>query len=334
MKISYLCLILTISFFVNIFNIKFLNINICFGQINSKNYIFLLDSSKREIIYYSPTDYNSFNQVWAISQCNDKILFGTTTGIVTFQNNEWKNDINIKDSTTVRAIYTDKNGTIFIGCFNDFGYVDKNNNYQSISNKLNLNNFNDIWTVFGLNSKIYFSSFSKIFCINYSNDSNNIELLKTIETESNKVNIIQDKAYSLQHENIFEIKKTRLKLIKTIEDKYFRIILPYKRNNFLYVYQNKLIILDENKINNNIDAINNYFEVNEITKFYTFYQLDKNTFLASYCGEKNGIIILNFDNILANISLDYMVYSAFFDSYNNLWLGTINGIYRIKSKSN
>ncbi|MBN2890388.1 MAG: hypothetical protein JXL97_00845 [Bacteroidales bacterium] len=326
MKISFLYLVLIISFY------SFVNLNNCFCQSGKKKYNFLTDTAKREIIYYSSSDYKSFRQVWAISQCNDKILFGTTTGITIFQNNVWKNDINIKDSTIVRAIFTDKDENIFIGCANDFGYIDTNNNYVSISKKFNLVGFNDIWTVFSLNSEIYFSSFSKIFCINFSDNGNNIKLLETIDTKSNRVSIINKKVYSVQNGNIFELKKKKLKFVSVIENKYINFILPFNRNNLLYANWNKLMFFDENKKNDKVDKINNYLKINDITKFYTFYQLDKNTFLISYYGDKNGILILNFKNILANINLDYKVYSMFFDSYNNLWLGTENGIYCIKSK--
>lgn len=73
------------------------------------------------ITNYVPNVYPNNRQVWSVAQDNRGVLyFATSEGIIEFDGNQWRG---ISACDDVSSLAADENGTIYVGGYNDFGYL-------------------------------------------------------------------------------------------------------------------------------------------------------------------------------------------------------------------
>ena len=89
---------------------------------------------------FSKNDYNASNQNWSVAQCPDGILyFGNNQGLLSFDGSMWKTT-RMPQNKIVRSLLIDKDGRIYVGSFEEFGYYTKSKTgrleYTSLSAKL------------------------------------------------------------------------------------------------------------------------------------------------------------------------------------------------------
>jgi ligand-binding sensor domain-containing protein/DNA-binding CsgD family transcriptional regulator len=122
---------------------------------------------KKFISNHIPVD----NQNWGISQ-------NQVTGNIYFANSEGLREFNGISSRlfslpfrqTIRSVHVTKDGTIFTGSFEEFGFwkYDQKGNliYNSLSSKTRIEKNDEIWKIYEDKGTIYFQSFTTIYCFN------------------------------------------------------------------------------------------------------------------------------------------------------------------------
>ena len=122
-----------------------------------------------KIINYSVSDYKAGNQNWAVSQGpGGKMYIGNNRGLLVFDGIHW-DLVKLPNNLGVRALYISKDGRIYVGSFEEFGYfeMDDENDliYHSLSSSemnVYLNN-DEFWTINEYKGEIYFQSFRSFF---------------------------------------------------------------------------------------------------------------------------------------------------------------------------
>ncbi len=120
---------------------------------------------------YTPEDYNGSTQNWSVIQDNRGVMyFGNGDGILTFDGLSWKS-ISLPNKTVVRSFAKDKNGKIYVGGVDEFGYIASDSLgrtvFKSLLSKIpeNKRTFKDIWRMFYVKDAIVLCTSSKIFVI-------------------------------------------------------------------------------------------------------------------------------------------------------------------------
>ncbi len=284
------------------------------------------------IVNYSRKDYNASTQNWAIVQDKRGILFfGNNDGLLEFDGVNWRS-MQMPNNSVVRSLAIDDNGKIYVGAFNEFGYLQVTNNgeldYISLIEKVpdELRNFGDIWKIHHVSNGIIFQSFTEIFLY-----------------QNNKIKVIAQKRdfhFSFYVNNEFYITERNRGLLKLEDEKLIPVkggeifkndiwtMLPF--NNFktlIGTESDGLFILENDSVRPWELPINNFLKQNQI-----------------FCGAKvkdgyfaigtilDGLIVIDEEGTtIQHVNRDKglqnnTILSIYTDNYDNLWLGLDNGI--------
>ncbi len=312
--------------------------------------------------YYSVNEYSSSPQVWNATQCdNGDMIFGSRSDIVCYNGYEWKL-VQPKESekkkykvdiasSNVAKVFKAKNGTIYVGRKENFGYVAYDNKglpyYKPIFVNTSDENVGTIWNIFeSSNGVIYFFSGSSLF--KYANkEVKNVGLPKAFDGYSgNTVTEFDNYLIAAYEENT------------STKTKYLLIDL---KKDYGSQQVGKEVFLPEDLVLNNIrgsftidnssyilDVDNDIFEVTRAGDHLTWKKVDDGRFAKLQAYTPNAIqrkkdylllSTLNHGLIITNLYGDIVrtidensyleinnVNDIFFDSSNNLWLCLDNGI--------
>ena len=118
---------------------------------------------------FTKNDYNASNQNWSVEQDKDGVMyFGNNQGVMEFDGSLWQTH-QIPGNKIIRSLLISKDNKIYVGSFEEFGYLERNATgqmlYHSISAKLkNYKMQNDeIWSILNYNGTIIFQSFTSYF---------------------------------------------------------------------------------------------------------------------------------------------------------------------------
>ncbi|MFN8209954.1 MAG: triple tyrosine motif-containing protein [Bacteroidales bacterium] len=109
------------------------------------------------------------NQSWSISQnpLNGYMYFANSEGLIEY-NGISRKSYNLPYRQTVRSVHVASDGTIYTGSFEEFGYWKQSGGeelrYYSLSEKSGIEKNDEIWKIYELNNKIYFQSFTSVYC--------------------------------------------------------------------------------------------------------------------------------------------------------------------------
>ncbi len=123
-------------------------------------------------INYKRSEYNALSQNWAVTfDNNGTAYFGNSGGLLEFDGKEWKLHQHLSKSA-IRSLYFDKKSNrLYSGCFEDFGYWERNKYGELIYTSLTTNldySFSEerIWSIKPYKDEILFQSFSALFSYN------------------------------------------------------------------------------------------------------------------------------------------------------------------------
>ena len=305
---------------------------------------------------YTPEEYKNSPQNWAITQDKRGVMyFGNSHGVIEFDGKNWEL-IEVSNNSVVRSLSINKNGTIFVGALNEFGYLASDPSgkliYISLRNMLNEQdkNFNDIWKIYSTTHGIYFLSAKKIF--RYYNDSINI---LPSEYSSNNGYLVNDELFVVKRDSgMYIVKGNVFKLLPFTEEftsGFGRIaILPYTDKKILigtqykgfYIYDFGEISSIDGEYNNVLSSVLKKFntEIDEYINHHDLYgavTINNNRYaFATLSGgiiimDKNGklIRVINKNRGLQNNSIN----NLFVDRNQNLWAASDNGISEIEISS-
>jgi hypothetical protein len=122
---------------------------------------------KRFISSHVPVE----NQNWGISQnsVNGFIYFANSEGLIEFNGISCRR-FSLPYGQTIRSVHVSRDGTIFTGSFEEFGYWKDSHNgnliYHSLSAKMSIEKNDEIWKIYEDKGIIYFQSFTTIYSYN------------------------------------------------------------------------------------------------------------------------------------------------------------------------
>lgn len=121
---------------------------------------------------YSVSDYNAGIQNWAIAQDERGVMyFGNNSGLLEFDGSAWRL-YELPTKGIVRAIYISKDGKIYVGSYEEFGYFVRTPyntlEYHSLKDEVKDFTFHndEIWNIACVQGEIVFQSFGSLFFYN------------------------------------------------------------------------------------------------------------------------------------------------------------------------
>ena len=149
----------------NILNIIIFLIPVfCSGQIKS--------IGTPNIINYQKTGYVAGTQNWGIAQDdNGFIYFANNDGLLIFDGIHWEL-VKISQSSAIRSVCIDKDNTLYIGLFNDFGilrnHISGEKKFESLRHLIpdQVSDFDDVWRIWDTPFGVVFQSFDYLFILN------------------------------------------------------------------------------------------------------------------------------------------------------------------------
>ncbi len=306
---------------------------------------------------YLPSDYNATPQNWAIVQDKRGIMyFANTGGVLEYDGISWRlievtNDV-------ARTLAIDKNGTIYVGGIDQFGFLkpDSSGNMRYISlNTLlpdNEREFGDIWSIWASERGIYFQSTSHIFLIKdpvsslETKNQNNIKIWRA-ESIFSPAFLVNEKyfipqtgkgLYTLTGDSLERVPGGEKFANETIYD-----MFSYPPSESKNVKENKVLICTSTGffLYDSKSFTSFKTDVDEfVTKHKLYFGgaiLKDNTYALGT--QTGGLLVIDQNGKLVNLINkknglhDNTVWFVYPDKSGVMWLGLNNGITRINYPS-
>lgn len=288
---------------------------------------------------YSVSDYDAGVQNWSIVQDERGMMyFGNNSGLLEFDGNTWKL-YELPTKGIVRAVYIGKNGKIYVGSYEEFGYFIRTpyNTLEYYSLKNDVKDFvfhnDEIWNIVCVQGEIVFQSFGSLFFYNGSS-------VEGIRLKELPLNLFQvgDTFYSQRINGglcVFS-DRTLKELVprRMFEDSDVLAGLPYgdavlmlTRNKGGFLYQNGAV----EKWQTECDDIFRKHTINRAVMTKDSCYILGTISSGIYALDKQGRLLwkVNTDNKLQNNT----VLKLYCDEDNNIWTALDEGIAYIHNNS-
>jgi signal transduction histidine kinase len=299
--------------------------------------------------YYSTKDYNASTQNWAIAQDNRGILyFGNASGILEFDGESWR-QIKVTNKSTVRSLALDNNSILYVGAFNELGYLlpDQTGDlkYHSLTHLIDqqCSDFGEIWDINCFSDTVFFLTDNYIF--RYENGKftfwkNENERFYLSHKVNNKylvqdigkgLMIFSDDSFNLIENGEF-FSNIRIHTILPIDNE----LLICTRNDGLFLYNrsNGGSIKSFSQVSPKTKRINDYFIKNS---FYHGVELSDD--LLAFGSILGDIVVLdrnwNVVDIIndGSIGIKSPTLYVHYQKNHSLWLALANGISQVEVMS-
>ncbi len=286
---------------------------------------------------FSNEQYNAGAQNWMITQDKFGILyFANTEGLLTYNGDEWSL-FPLPNKTLVRSLKIDKDGKIYAGGQDEFGYYFPSNNgtlqYHSLKGLLPVTerSFADVWNTVILGKDIFFRCSDRIFRI----DSNKKAQVFKAAGEWTYMAQVGDRLFAQDKDSgLFIFKHNELQLISRATNKeIITSMLTYGNDAVLITTLKEGVFILKNyqltklPIDKNIAAAH----------IYTSLKINDNSFALGTTSD--GVYFIDkMGNTIRHLSRDSRlqnnnVLSMFVDNQSNLWLGLDKGIDLVNNNS-
>lgn len=118
---------------------------------------------------FTPVEYRAGIQNWYIAQDKRGMVYiANNYGLLEYDGSEWET-YRVRNGSKMRSLALDTDGKIYVGCQGDFGYFFPNEQgrltYTSLADSLDKSyrNFDETWSVFIDQEKVYFCTFTRIY---------------------------------------------------------------------------------------------------------------------------------------------------------------------------
>lgn len=314
------CLVLTLL-------IKHLLLVQAFGQDDMSLHAFLINQ------------YEIESQTWSISQCPGShfIYLANSSGLMEFNGISWKNHFP-PNEMPVRSVLANREGRIFTGSFEEFGYWqhDENNElvYHSLSHLTEIKKNDEIWKIYDHQGEIHFQSFTSIYMYDFETVRQvtaKWTMFFTHQVENRLVSqIITHGLFWFENDSFIFIDNSEL-----FTEKRVHAILPYgdgglliaTHKDGLFVYDGNSFSYFESEASNFLKRFtcNNAIQLSDTT--FAFGSILNGTIIA----DLQGSIQRNYNT--GNGLMNNTVLSLFRDSDDGLWIGLDAGINYIDLSS-
>ena len=297
-----------------------------------------LDGGQFPFRSYGPKDYQAHQEILAVLEDDDGfLLMANPHGVLVFNGSKW----NIIPLSKNGALWLskDKEGTVYVGGEDDFGYLKKTSNtsnysYHSLATLLpdSIKGYGSIWEVESTNYGTYFRSSRYLFW--YHNDKLDVlpfekypggtydvissvnDTLYLRKRDLGIVKIVGDKLELVQNGSFFQNLKTNAILKVNGE-----LIVATRANGLMPVSPNAKFSISA--------------ELNsQLSNGQIYHATTKNGWIA-IATLTDGVFLLNdHGELIDQINEDkYGINAAaqfvYFDHLHALWIGTLNGAVRM-----
>lgn len=133
-----------------------------FSQVNKTGFYIIKN--------YTRKDYNASEQNWSIIKDKRGVMYfgNNDNGVLEYDGVSW-NSIPISNNSIVRSLAIDTLGTVYVGAFDEFGFLTPNSSgelvYHSLINQIDTahRSFGNVWKTFSHNDEIIFASQKYLF---------------------------------------------------------------------------------------------------------------------------------------------------------------------------
>lgn len=292
-----------------------------------------------EIKQYITNKFEFGSQNWGIHQnsINGKVYFANSEGLFEYNGISFK-QYNLSGKKNIRSVFVDKNGVVFTGSFEDFGFWTENEDcellYTSLTQTLKIEKNDEIWRIYESGNSIYFQSFTSIYIYDYKSVrviKSPFTMLFVFQAENkflaqvldNGLFVIEDEKFVfIEGSEIFNQKKIH-SIIRYSEEE----LLIATASNGLYLYNGVKF---------------RYFnsEASDFLRYNTCNtSIKANDSIFVFGSILNGIIITNQKGEITNAFNrenglnNNTVLSLFMDMDEGLWVGLDEGINYIELAS-
>jgi DNA-binding CsgD family transcriptional regulator/ligand-binding sensor domain-containing protein len=293
---------------------------------------------------FTPEDYGGENQNWMISQASNNFIYvANSGGLLEFNGEKWTMYPS-PNNTVIRAVNV-VDDRIYTGCFNEFGFWEKDTigklEYHSLVQKLKefkaVGTLDDenIWNIRTYDDWILFQSQKRIYFYNTINESFKIISSENIITKV--FNINNSLYYHVINEGIYEIEKGKPKLIvdeDIVKNDRVINIFTFKDQFILQTFKSGFYVLKDSEISIWQKSVNKYIRSMSV---FNSIQLKDGSFVLGTIS--NGIIHVSPEgdvkyqiNQKKGLSNNTAL-SLFEDKDENVWVGLDNGINCININS-
>ena len=297
--------------------------------------------------YYSPKDYFAGTQNWVITQDKRGVMYiGNGIGVLEFDGENWRK-IKVSNESTVRGIDIAENNTIYVGAYNEIGYLAPDNTGELIYNSLvpyidsSYKDFGEVWSTNCMSDTVFF--LTERYLIRYLNG-------KFDYWESNSERFYLghkvDNKY-LVHEignGLLEFKNNNLQLIEGssfFANKRIHSILNFNGKTIIGTRNNGVFIITETETGNKIESLSEISEqtkeLNEyLIKDILYHGIKLSDNLLAFGTIKGNVLIVdrewNVKDIINNevIGIKSPVQYLYNAPNQALWIGLANGLCEVE----
>ncbi len=284
--------------------------------------------------YFSTLEYKAGIQNWSLAQDRRGILYvANNLGLLEFDGFNWQ-VFSVNNGSKIRSVAVDPNGSIYVGCQGEFGFFFPDSRgqlqYTSLADSLPqaFRNFDETWSVYLDDDKVYFCTFSNLFIYRQGH-------LQVIQPEHaielsffvNRELLVSDRSTGLM-----KLQGDRLELVRGgdfFKGKSISAILPFFNNEYLIsTFQDGIYLLNQSgsvKVwNPGQQKFFNEANINCLTRLKNgnFAVGTQNAGLLILDDKGESVLHLTSGHGLQNRT----VLSLLEDDLQNLWVGNNNGI--------
>ncbi|HEY9044891.1 MAG TPA: triple tyrosine motif-containing protein, partial [Ohtaekwangia sp.] len=289
---------------------------------------------------FQPVEYNAGIQNWYITQNKLGLVYiANNFGLLEFDGDQW-HVYGVKNGTKVRSVAIDARGKIYVGGQGDFGYFFPDQRgelqYTSLADSLDrkFRNFDETWSVYIDDNKVYFCTFSSI----YVYDQHNFTVIQGPEGIDHSFLVNRQLYVNQPSQGLGMLEGDHIRIIKGGE--YFKSqsissVLPLHDNHLLVAtFYDGIYIAHDGNVQAWNESLQAFFKASIVN---CVIRLRNGNFAIGT--QNNGLLILSPEgNLLTQLTSGHgietsTVLSIYEDDLSNLWLGQNNGLAYVESGS-
>ncbi|MFW6364801.1 MAG: ATP-binding protein, partial [Bacteroidota bacterium] len=287
---------------------------------------------------YTPEEYNAHIQTWDIGKDSRGIVYAANVdGLLEYDGNDW-NLHPLPEDATGRSLDFDREGRVFFGTNESFGYFEPLENgkltYISLSDSFKIKGVSDVWNTTVIDSNVFYRTYNHVYVYNgdtvktFSTDEDS-RFLTDFECQGNYylLNLNTGLFKYNKHEK-FEssdqfsaLNKFQPSAIKCFND---TSLIFISRDSLFGISHNNYVWNFSHRLDSLLNAAGSYYGIEctgseiiigTLTSGIVIYNYETDTFRT--IDDKEGL-------------QGETVYAIEKDEQNNLWLALSNGISRIE----
>lgn len=289
---------------------------------------------------YSPEDYGAAGQNWGVTQDTLGIMyFANTSGIISFDGVKWKT-IKLSNGRQAKSIDQDTQGRIFIGGYDEIGYLDLDSlgspKFESLLHLVpeEEREFRDVWATLCTEDGVFFQTNNFVF--RYDGDT--IESFPKSERVFHVSWKVQGKYYVREHgKGLLKYIDGKLELIpggEKLASTVIRTVLPAPDGG-IWISNSRGEILSLNDGEISKTAFTDNIQKTTGVAFMSSGMVleDEGGYILNSVGEGNFLFNKNGELLYQltkkNGIIDNTTDKSYIDKDGNLWLATQGGISHV-----